>query len=44
MGYKVLIAHYADLVKYVAKTFFEWNGEKDEYGRSLLQHIGTEDF
>lgn len=39
---KVLICHFADLVKYVATKFFNWNGEKDEYGRTLLQHIGTE--
>lgn len=41
-GHKVLIAHYGDLVKYICKTFFNWNGEKDEYGRSLLQRIGTD--
>lgn len=40
-GHSVLIAHYGDLVKYVCKTFFEWNGEKDEYGRGLLQRVGT---
>lgn len=40
-GYTVLIAHYSDLVKYVCKTFFNWNGEKDEYGRTLLQIVGT---
>ena len=41
-GYKVLIAHYGDLVKYICRTFFQWNGEKDEAGRSLLQRIGTD--
>lgn len=41
-GYSVLVAHYGDLVKYVCKTFFGWNGEKDEYGRSLLQRVGTD--
>lgn len=41
-GNKVLIAHYADLVKYIAKEFFDWNGEKDEAGRTLLQYIGTD--
>lgn len=41
-GYSVLIAHYGDLVKYVCKMFFGWNGEKDEYGRSLLQYVGTD--
>jgi hypothetical protein len=41
-GKKVLITHYADLVKYVCKTFFNWNGEKDDYGRTLLQTVGTD--
>ena len=42
MGYSVLIAHYGDLLKYVCKTFFNWNGEKDDYGRSMLQKVGTD--
>lgn len=42
-GKKVLIAHYADLVKYVCKTFFDWNGKKDESGRSLLMRVGTDE-
>jgi len=41
-GHKVLVAHQADLLKYICKTFFNWNGEKDEYGRSLLQRVGTD--
>lgn len=41
-GYSVLVTHYGDLVKYVCKTFFNWNGEKDEYGRSLIQKVGTD--
>lgn len=41
-GYRVLITHYGDLVKYVCKTFFDWNGEKDEAGRGLLQFVGTD--
>lgn len=41
-GHKVLIAHYGDLVKHICRTFFEWNGEKDTYGRSLLQRVGTD--
>ena len=39
-----LITHYADLLKYICTTFLGWNGEKDEYGRRLLQHVGTEVF
>ena len=39
---EVLITHYADLLKYICKTFFNWNGKKDEQGRTLLQYVGTE--
>lgn len=39
---KVLIAHYAGLVKYSAKEFWGWDGKKDKKGRTLLQEIGTE--
>lgn len=42
LGKKVLIAHYGDLVKYICKTFFNWGGNKDEKGRSLLQYVGTD--
>lgn len=41
-GYKVLIAHYADLLKYICRTFFGWDGKKDETGRTLLQYVGTD--
>ena len=41
-GSRVLITHYADLLKYICKTFFAWNGEKDDAGRTLLQHVGTD--
>lgn len=41
-GKKVLIAHYADLLKYICKTFFGWNGVKDENGRQILQYVGTD--
>lgn len=39
---KVLITHYADLLKYICKTFFSWNGIKDDKGRSILQRVGTD--
>lgn len=39
---KVLIAHYADLLKYICGTFFGWNGIKNEEGRNLLQRVGTD--
>lgn len=41
-GYKSVIVHYADLLKHICSTFFGWNGEKDEAGRSLLQRVGTD--
>lgn len=41
-GKTVLITHYADLLKYICKTFFGWNGEKDNHGRSMLQRVGTD--
>lgn len=41
-GYRVLITHYADLLKFICTSFFGWDGRKDERGRSLLQHIGSE--
>ena len=39
---KVLIFHYADLLKYFCREYFGWNGEKDDVGRTLLQHVGTD--
>lgn len=42
VGYKVLITHYADLLKYICKEFFGWNGQKDDKGRTLLQYVGTD--
>ena len=36
-GSRVLITHFADLLKFIAKEFFKWNGEKDNEGRRLLQ-------
>jgi len=39
---KVLITHYADLLKFVCEKYFNWNGEKDEVGRHILQYIGTD--
>lgn len=41
-GKRVLIIHFADLLKYICKQFFGWDGNKDERGRTLLQYIGTD--
>ena len=41
-GKRVLVTHYADLLKYICETFLGWNGKKNEEGRRLLQYVGTE--
>lgn len=41
-GKKVLITHYADYLKYICKEWFEWDGVKDDKGRSILQKVGTD--
>lgn len=41
-GYDVCIIHMADYLKYIAKQFFGWDGQKDLRGRTLLQKLGTE--
>lgn len=39
---KVLVTHYADLLKYICKNYFGWDGNKDEMGRQMLQYVGTD--
>lgn len=39
---KVIIMHYADALKWLLKEFYKWDGNKDEYGRHMLQYIGTD--
>ena len=41
-GYRVLITHYADLLKYICRSYFGWDGVKDEKGRKMLQYVGTD--
>ena len=41
-GYSVLVIHYADLLKWICEKYFDWDGQKDEAGRYLLQHVGTD--
>lgn len=41
-GKKVWITHHADLLKQMAKDIYKWDGNKDEYGRGLLQYLGTD--
>ena len=41
-GKRVLITHYADLLKYSCRSFLDWDGKKDKAGRQLLQFVGTD--
>ncbi len=41
-GKRVLITHYGDLLKYICRPFFGWDGQKNKEGRTLLQTVGTE--
>ena len=41
-GYKVLITHYADLLKWMCQSYFNWDGKKDDAGRTILQKVGTD--
>lgn len=40
--YRILTIHYGDILKYVCKQYFGWDGNKDEKGRTILQRVGTE--
>lgn len=41
-GKKALVIHYADAVKWFCRDFLDWDGKKDEVGRTLLQMVGTD--
>lgn len=41
-GKRVLIIHYADLLKFICTKFFGWDGKKDDAGRTILQYVGTD--
>ena len=41
-GQKALVIHYADAVKWFCRDFLDWDGKKDEVGRTLLQTVGTD--
>lgn len=42
VGLRVLRVNMADFLKYLAKQYMGWDGNKDEVGRTLLQTLGTE--
>ena len=39
---KALVIHFADAVKWFCRDFLNWDGKKDEIGRTLLQTVGTD--
>lgn len=39
---RVLVVHYADYLKFIARQYFDWDGRKDAEGRELLQYLGTD--
>lgn len=41
MWKRVKITHYADHLKNLCKDWLDWDGVKDDYGRTLLQYVGT---
>lgn len=41
-GNRVVITRFAYYLKDLAKRYCDWDGEKDEKGRSLLQTLGTD--
>ena len=41
-GHRVLLTHYADLLKFICRSLFNWDGQKDEKGRHILQYVGTD--
>lgn len=41
-GKNVLITHFADLLKFICKNYFDWDGAKDDEGREILQYVGTD--
>lgn len=42
MGDYAVVINYADLLKHICSTYFEWDGKKDKEGRRLLQEVGTD--
>lgn len=41
-GKDVMIVHFADYLKMIAEKYFGWDCVKDDKGRQLLQHLGTD--
>ena len=37
---RAVIVHFADALKFICKSYYGWNGEKNTNGRTLLQYVG----
>lgn len=42
LGYRCLRIKYGDILKYICKEYFGWNGTKDVENRHILQYVGTD--
>lgn len=42
LGYRCLRIKYGDILKYICKEYFGWNGTKDIENRHILQYVGTD--
>lgn len=39
---RCLMINFADALKFIATSYFGWDGKKDDAGRRLLQNLGTD--
>lgn len=37
---RAVIVHFADALKFICKSYYGWDGEKNTNGRTLLQYVG----
>lgn len=42
LGDRAVILHFADYLKYICKSYLNWDGTKSDEGRTILQKVGTE--
>lgn len=42
-GLRVVIISFADYIKFGCTAYLGWDGNKNDYGRHLLQRVGTDD-
>ena len=40
--YNIKVIHFADALKFVCQQYYDWNGVKNELGRTILQRVGTD--